>query len=69
MTDKVIDERLRWLTLPDNYGSEVGSMARELLTLRRREREARDLLKESAFARDTYHERRFVWLSEGAEHE
>jgi hypothetical protein len=44
-------------------------MARELLTLRRREREARDLLKESAFARDTYHERRFVWLSEGAEHE
>ena len=69
MTDKVSDERLRWLTLRSNYGSEVSSMACELLTLRRREQEARDLLKEAAFARHLYHERRLVWLSEGAEHE
>ena len=69
MNDKVSDERLRWLTLPDNYGSEVGSMAAELLTLRRREREARELLKEAVFVFETYRHRRFVWLSEGAEHE
>lgn len=66
MTDKLSDDDLAVIALKD---SESGAMARELLTLRRREREARDLLKEAAFARDTYHERRFVWLSEGVEHE
>jgi hypothetical protein len=69
MPEKMSDEHLRWLTLPDNYGSEVGSMARELLTLRQREREARELLKEAAFVFETCRHKRFVWLSEGAEHE
>ena len=66
MTDKVSDDWLRMYLAND---SGIGDMAAELLTLRRREREARELLKEAVFVFETYRHRRFVWLSEGAEHE
>jgi hypothetical protein len=68
MTDKLSDDDLRWIIAHDPVAGNA-SMARELLTLRKREREARDLLKEAAFVFETYRQKRFVWLLEGAGHE
>ena len=71
MTDKVSDVELRNIVASVRNCPEtrIGQIARELLTLRQREREARELLKEAVFVFETYRHKRFVWLSEGTEHE
>ena len=69
MTDKVSDDWLRMYLAND---SGIGDMARELLTLRRREREARETMTMIASYTGRDEAGHFMrewakkWLSEGA---
>ena len=77
MNDKVRDDDLRWIVQNKAQADRIymAYMAAELLTLRRREREARELIELGDASSDQHarHEewvfRVDKWLSEGAEHE
>ena len=71
MTDKMSDENVRWCA-EHSYVRGVRSMAEELLTLRRREREARETMTMIASYTGRDEAGHFMrewakkWLSEGA---